>query len=58
MATNLTNRARAIGSSLSLTDWVALALLVLSGVPLVLYKYFERTPIYGFLLFLGVCAAA
>ena len=57
MSSNLTTRIQNIRHGLSLTDWVALALLVVSAVLLVLRGFFERIPLFGFLLFLGVCAA-
>jgi sigma-B regulation protein RsbU (phosphoserine phosphatase) len=56
MATTLTTRSRAIWSSMSLLDWLALAILILWGALSGLREYHAQVLPTGFLFFLAICA--
>jgi phosphoserine phosphatase RsbU/P len=57
MASNITTRFQNIWKGLSLLDWAAIGLLLLSVLLIGLREFYERIPVSGFILFLAVCAA-
>ncbi len=57
MTSALTNRMRTIWLGMSVTDWIALAVLLLQGALLGLREFYEQIPMPGFLVFLSMCAA-
>ncbi len=48
---------RAIWLGMSVTDWIALAVLLLQGALFGLREFYEQIPQSGFLIFLSMCAA-